>query len=78
MWVARRQKEDPCGFGTGTAPPPPLPPNRRHKPIPLVLYKLTEHPGLVLETGYFQGSQPELILLLRQILHKMNRSLSGF
>jgi N-acetylmuramoyl-L-alanine amidase len=75
MWVARRQKEGPCVFGTWTAPPLL---NRRHKPNPLALYKLTEYPGLVLETGYCKGSQEELILLLRQILPKMNRSLSGF
>jgi len=63
----------------GLGQPPPSPSSTGViKPIPLALYKLTEHPGLELETGYCKGSQPELILLLRQILHKMNRSVSGF
>ena len=76
MWVARRQKEGPCGFGNGTAPPPSS--TDVIQPIPMALYYLTEHPALVFETGYCKGSQPELILFIWQILHKMNRSESGF
>jgi hypothetical protein len=42
------------------------------------LYKFTELPGLLFDIGHCNGSQPELILLVRQILHKMNDSVSGF
>jgi hypothetical protein len=52
--------------------------NRPHTTHSLGFVKLTEHRSLVLETGYCKGSQPELILLLRQIIHKKNRSLSVF
>jgi hypothetical protein len=61
----------------GLGQPPPLS-TGVIQPIPLPLHKLTEHPGLVLETEYCEGSQPELIWLLRQIIHEMNRSVSGF
>jgi len=57
-------------------PPPPPPPPFTTDVIQPIL--LAEHPGLVLETEYCKGSQSEVLLLLWQILHKMNRSLSGF